>query len=91
MLYRVSVKHFSERGTWWKLFYPSMIAWTTTKFKISRYMPCNFNSCRYFKSNQDLLQRMHTFMMQVLHETVESYFEGQLFKNKIWVGIVEGL
>ncbi|KAF3328422.1 putative starch synthase 4 [Carex littledalei] len=29
--------------------------------------------------------------LKVLHETVESYFEGQLFKNKIWVGIVEGL
>ncbi|XP_078152009.1 starch synthase 4 isoform X2 [Carex rostrata] len=29
--------------------------------------------------------------LKVLHETVESYFEGQLFQNKIWVGIVEGL
>lgn len=29
--------------------------------------------------------------MQVLDMPVESYFDGQLFKNKIWVGTVEGL
>lgn len=29
--------------------------------------------------------------MQVLDVPVESYFDGQLYKNKIWVGTVEGL
>lgn len=29
--------------------------------------------------------------MQVLDMPVESYFDGRLFKNKIWVGTVEGL
>ena len=29
--------------------------------------------------------------MQVLNMHVESYFDGRLFKNKIWVGTVEGL
>jgi hypothetical protein len=51
----------------------------------------DFNSYRYFKSEQDLLIKMHTFLTQVLDETVESYFEGHLFRNKIWVGVVEGL
>lgn len=29
--------------------------------------------------------------MQVLDVSVESYFDGHLFKNKIWVGTVEGI
>jgi hypothetical protein len=44
-----------------------------------------------FMSDQDLLIKMHTFLIHVLDESVESYFEGHLFINKIWVGFVEGL
>lgn len=29
-------------------------------------------------------------LMQALDAPVDSYFDGQLFKNKIWVGTVEG-
>lgn len=29
--------------------------------------------------------------VQVLDLPVESYFDGRLYKNKIWVGTVEGL
>lgn len=28
--------------------------------------------------------------MQALDVVIESYFDGQLFKNKVWVGVVEG-
>ncbi|XP_071696538.1 probable starch synthase 4, chloroplastic/amyloplastic isoform X2 [Rutidosis leptorrhynchoides] len=38
--------------------------------------------CMQYESIQDL---------RVLDLMVESYFDGQLFKNKIWVGTVEGL
>nr|XP_043619581.1 probable starch synthase 4, chloroplastic/amyloplastic isoform X2 [Erigeron canadensis] len=38
--------------------------------------------CMQYESIQDL---------RVLDIVVESYFDGQLFKNKIWVGTVEGL
>jgi hypothetical protein len=29
--------------------------------------------------------------VQALDVVVESYFDGKLYKNKIWVGTVEGL
>ncbi|KAI3741441.1 hypothetical protein L1987_59114 [Smallanthus sonchifolius] len=38
--------------------------------------------CMQYESIQDL---------RVLDLVVESYFDGQLFKNKIWIGTVEGL
>lgn len=39
----------------------------------------------------DCMQYDHIRDLRVLDVLVESYFDGQLFKNKIWVGTVEGL
>ncbi|KAF5205102.1 Glycogen synthase [Thalictrum thalictroides] len=39
----------------------------------------------------DCMQYDHVRDLRALDVVVESYFDGQLFKNKIWVGIVEGL
>lgn len=33
---------------------------------------------------------MISLFMQALDVVIESYFDGQLFKNKIWVGTIEG-
>ena len=38
-----------------------------------------------------ILSNLDLHLMQVLDMPVESYFDRQLFKNKIWVGTVEGL
>ncbi|KAG1346873.1 Starch synthase, chloroplastic/amyloplastic [Cocos nucifera] len=39
----------------------------------------------------DCMQHDHIGDLKVLDVVVQSYFDGQLFKNKIWVGTVEGL
>ncbi|KAK4589300.1 hypothetical protein RGQ29_020056 [Quercus rubra] len=39
----------------------------------------------------DCMQYDHIHDLRVLDVVVESYFDGQLFKNKIWVGTVGGL
>ncbi|KAG0459992.1 hypothetical protein HPP92_023120 [Vanilla planifolia] len=39
----------------------------------------------------DCLQDDHISDLKILDVAMESYFDGQLFRNKIWVGIVEGL
>ncbi|KAL0924563.1 hypothetical protein M5K25_005401 [Dendrobium thyrsiflorum] len=39
----------------------------------------------------DCLQEDQIIELKALDVAVESFFDGQLFKNKIWVGIVEGL
>ncbi|KAH0467281.1 hypothetical protein IEQ34_004519 [Dendrobium chrysotoxum] len=39
----------------------------------------------------DCLQEDQITELKALDVAVESFFDGQLFKNKIWVGIVEGL
>ncbi|KAK6917220.1 Starch synthase, catalytic domain [Dillenia turbinata] len=39
----------------------------------------------------DCMQYDHIKDLRALNVAVESYFDGRLFKNKIWAGIVEGL
>lgn len=37
-----------------------------------------------------ILCSLTSLLMQALDIEVESYFDGHLFKNKIWIGTVEG-
>ncbi|KAK4259296.1 hypothetical protein QN277_005641 [Acacia crassicarpa] len=39
----------------------------------------------------DCMQYEHIRELRALDVEIESYFDGQLFKNKIWVGTIEGL
>ncbi|CAN4082076.1 unnamed protein product [Withania somnifera] len=46
---------------------------------------------KLFFLNFDCMQYESIKDMKVLDVVVESYFDGRLYKNKIWTGIVEGL
>lgn len=48
----------------------------------------NFDEGAYFYS---VISNLELPLVQVLDLPVESYFDGRLYKNKIWVGTVEGL
>lgn len=59
-----------------KVYYFLIVHFTPWEKSVARSLMCNFISWILF---------------QVLDVALQSYFDGQLFKNQIWVGTVEGL
>lgn len=55
-----------------------------------RDLRVSFDSTNYFKCLSSMNILMIGLLVQALDVMVESYFAGRLFKNKIWVGTVEG-
>lgn len=90
MWWLVSVKHFRRKGTSWKLFFLNMIVCSmissitygyTNHYSIALWSIITILGCTLI---------YYCLFMQALDVEVESYFDGQLYKNKIWVGAVEG-